>query len=708
VKTNLTRSAFLTVATKCVLAVVLLTVCISIVSAQTQTNKLEPTGNAGVGTTTPESILTVQTTGTDSGGDKYLRIKNTSSFTGLMLDPNQSGDAKWLLLGGYPNVGDFTIREYNVGNYFTIKKTTGNVGVGTTNPWQRFTVVGTAGNREGVSIAGEGNSWIYTDLNLTPISSTIPAGKPLNFAWSVRKDAYYGGDSSGPSLVMEIGRQADSSPYVPFIINPSGNVILAGASNATNGNVGIGTVSPGAKLHVSAGDSSYALFGPNTTWGGSLAVGSGLSLVTPISARAQVLSSNGNLHLDAGTGQNVYIGWLTPTNTFINAQGGSVGINTTTPNSAYKLDVNGEINATGLRINGTPISGGGSSPWSGTSGNPIYYTGGNVGVGTNNPSHKLVVGNATTSSINPNFQIIGASTSQSWIGAAVNNKTIYFGSDGTNFKLDAYDYGASAPLNLTLGGNGGDLLFPSSGVWKSTGNVGIGTTTPASNLQIGTQAPGASASPTTLSLGGSYSSVAGSNFKLKLYDDGNTANTYGIGVSSGTMDFGVHSSAGYKWYAGGANKMTLTSNGDLSVSGNIAAKYQDVAEWVPSTQQLEPGTVVVLDVTRANEVIASSQSYDTRVAGVVSAQPGITLGEGGEGKALVATTGRVRVKVDASRAPINIGDLLVTSDISGVAMKSEPVEFAGRKMHMPGTIIGKALEPLAKGQAEILVLLSLQ
>jgi hypothetical protein len=41
-------------------------------------------------------------------------------------------------------------------------------------------------------------------------------------------------------------------------------------------------------------------------------------------------------------------------------------------------------------------------------------------------------------------------------------------------------------------------------------------------------------------------------------------------------------------------------------------------------------------------------------------------------------------------------------------MKSEPVEFAGRKMHMPGTLIGKALEPLAKGKGEILVLLSLQ
>jgi hypothetical protein len=41
-------------------------------------------------------------------------------------------------------------------------------------------------------------------------------------------------------------------------------------------------------------------------------------------------------------------------------------------------------------------------------------------------------------------------------------------------------------------------------------------------------------------------------------------------------------------------------------------------------------------------------------------------------------------------------------------MKSEPIVVQGRKIHAPGTIIGKALEPLAKGKGEILVLLSLQ
>lgn len=148
--------------------------------------------------------------------------------------------------------------------------------------------------------------------------------------------------------------------------------------------------------------------------------------------------------------------------------------------------------------------------------------------------------------------------------------------------------------------------------------------------------------------------------------------------------------------------------GDITVTGNINAKYQDVAEWVPSTQKLNAGTVVVLDSGRDNHVTASTQSYDTRVAGVVSAQPGITLGEAGEGKVLVATTGRVKVHVDATRAPIHVGDLLVTGDMPGVAMRSQPLDFGGVPMHRPGTLIGKALESLDKGTGEILVLLSLQ
>jgi hypothetical protein len=41
-------------------------------------------------------------------------------------------------------------------------------------------------------------------------------------------------------------------------------------------------------------------------------------------------------------------------------------------------------------------------------------------------------------------------------------------------------------------------------------------------------------------------------------------------------------------------------------------------------------------------------------------------------------------------------------------MRSEPIDLSGHQLHRPGTILGKALEPLADGTGEILILLSLQ
>lgn len=148
--------------------------------------------------------------------------------------------------------------------------------------------------------------------------------------------------------------------------------------------------------------------------------------------------------------------------------------------------------------------------------------------------------------------------------------------------------------------------------------------------------------------------------------------------------------------------------GDIRASGNVAAKFQDVAEWVPATSHMEPGTVVVLDRTKENEVMPSARAYDTAVAGVVSAQPGVILGVQSDSKAAIATTGRVKVRVHAGSGAIEIGDLLVTGDKPGTAMKSRPIDVGGFAIHRPGTVIGKALQPLASGQGEILVLLSLQ
>jgi len=173
--------------------------------------------------------------------------------------------------------------------------------------------------------------------------------------------------------------------------------------------------------------------------------------------------------------------------------------------------------------------------------------------------------------------------------------------------------------------------------------------------------------------------------------------------SSGNVGIGAAPAAAYLLTVGGDANFTGTVTGT-----NIKAQYQDVAEWVPMGEKVEDGMVVVVATNATNTVIPSAHSYDTRVAGVVSAHPGLILGQGSATKAQIATTGRVKVRVDATKHPIAIGDLLVTSDKPGMAMFSEPVELSGIKFHRPGTLIGKALEPLPNGEGEILVLLSLQ
>jgi hypothetical protein len=83
----------------------------------------------------------------------------------------------------------------------------------------------------------------------------------------------------------------------------------------TNGNVGVGR-NPSYKLDVNGAmhvrfdanaDDSKTVYGPNATWSAFLTVGSGQDNSGP--ATAQVLSTNGNLHLDAGNSLDMYYGY---------------------------------------------------------------------------------------------------------------------------------------------------------------------------------------------------------------------------------------------------------------------------------------------------------------------------------------------------------------------------------------------------------------
>lgn len=344
----------------------------------------------------------------------------------------------------------------------------------------------------------------------------------------------------------------------------------------------------------------------------------------------------------------------------------------------------------------------------GTAGNNVTWidamriaNNGNIGIGTTNPSQRLHIAGDNSTTF-PILKLQNTQTSgHSW--------WVYSGAFGTPGALGVYDETTGAYRMFFDGG----------------GNVGIGTTAPASKLEVSagyvrvSGAGSAAAAPTG---GEGLESVwdaanhigyiqsydrAGSAYK-KINIDASTLvlNPY----SGGNVGIGTTATPTAKLEVNGNTKVTgdINATGNIAADGYMSAKYQDVAEWVHTNHDLPAGTVVILNPNQSNQVMASITAYDTRVAGVVSERPGLALGEAGPDKALVATTGRVKVMVDATRAPIHVGDLLVTSDQEGVAMKSEPLNLGGVQIHRPGTLIGKALEPLESGKGKILVLLSLQ
>jgi hypothetical protein len=149
-------------------------------------------------------------------------------------------------------------------------------------------------------------------------------------------------------------------------------------------------------------------------------------------------------------------------------------------------------------------------------------------------------------------------------------------------------------------------------------------------------------------------------------------------------------------------------DGNVSVTGDIFLQNADCAEDfdIAVLEGVEPGSVMVIG--HDGTLRQSELAYDKRVAGVVSGggdyKPGIVLDrrEPTRNRKSIALLGKVYCKADASRAPIEVGDLLTTSPTPGHAMKAtDPVRAFG-------AVIGKALRPVRDGQGLIPILVALQ
>jgi len=261
-----------------------------------------------------------------------------------------------------------------------------------------------------------------------------------------------------------------------------------------------------------------------------------------------------------------------------------------------------------------------------------------------------------------------------------------------------------------------------SALFESGGNVGIGTTTPSSELTVaGQQTLQNSAVPIIMretdqtlprglwrhvTDGGTYrldrNTDAAGDFATfaapftvwwdgtVLFQDGNV----GIGTSAPTEKLTVR-----------GNVLIERSNGTAVLELGDGLDYAegfDVTEAVKP----EPGTVLVIDASNPGQLTVSTKAYDMKVAGIVTGAnnlgSGVRLGVN-DFDCDVSLAGRVYCYVDATECAIEPGDPLTTSDTAGHAMK------ATDRALTPGTVLGKAMQSLEKGQkGQILVLVTLQ
>ena len=313
-----------------------------------------------------------------------------------------------------------------------------------------------------------------------------------------------------------------------------------------------------------------------------------------------------------------------------------------------------------------------------------------VGIGTTNPGFTLEIDAPDQSGL----RIAGPKTG---VGAGITLSATDAGTNVNSWEVLATgDTAAQGPGRLNIR----DLITSEDVLTIERNKVGIGTTNPGFKLEI--DAP----DQLGLHIAGPKAGV-GAAISLSATDAGTNVNSWEILATGDTAAQGP-GKLNIRNLITGKDVLAIDVNGTLNVSGDIVMPASDFAEdfAVDGSDAIEPGTVVVLD---GNGVLrASDESYDKKVAGVVSGagdyRPGIILDRHtvSPGRLPVALVGKVYCKVDTAFGAIEVGDLLTTSPTPGHAMK------ATDQLKAFGSVIGKAMRPLESGRGLIPILIALQ
>jgi hypothetical protein len=290
--------------------------------------RINSTGNVGIGTVNPLSILHVNNTGSlcqaritgatqnpnNSGGDLASSeiLLGTSSFHATIQTVVPSG--------AYIDQQDIRICTTPTNNNntqiprMTIKSFTGNVGIGTTNPQERLHVIDGNIKCSGNILTGTGVGALNIMYNGSDYYGSI-IGKGVTYS-APNYTIYSDGGNKGLSAVELAWRSI--SFYTGYLGNGSTNTVTSTLEPYKRmtidmfGNVGIGTTDPQAKLHVEG--TIKALTGPGAMHIGDAYDPTGYGILQI--ARPQTHDNKGYISM-VRAGSTVWtLGIVSGTNTF--------------------------------------------------------------------------------------------------------------------------------------------------------------------------------------------------------------------------------------------------------------------------------------------------------------------------------------------------------------------------------------------------------
>ncbi len=511
--------------------------------ASSERMRIDSSGNVGIGTTSPVNKLHVFNAG----------------YPQMAL---QSNAGTWQI--GVSTGNDLAFRKGTSGsNYPLWLDSSGNVGIGTTSPSEKLEVSG--GNIKGdglIQVENTIDNNIIGKLIIDYNSGNNPTlgsvgGTEIDFKTDLvlrSNKGLYSDTTSSTGLT--IGSQRANTP-IKFVTSPTTNLTYSEAMRiAGDGNVGIGTTSPGAKLEV-AGDLN--LYNP--------------SLTSQITFRnitgSNYIKSNGyatHFGLRGNTGNGVFIiedGLATNQD---------IRIKPTT--SGWDFSSRGVSGVNALLTIDTVLN---------------ISNRANVGIGTTSPSAKLEVnGNAklldklefTENSVNDYIE------SLSYALKISGNNAINFSVGGSGV-INVYgtQIRPQADNNVDLGHSsfGWKTVRAAGNITTTSGSVGIGTLYPSAKLHVAAANPAFILEDTTnpnkcriqnvdgnLRYEADYNNEFGNSRHIFFVDGSeklrvNSNGNVGIGTTSPSQKLHVHDGASTNF------KITSTSSGTGSLDGlNLA------------------------------------------------------------------------------------------------------------------------------------------